>query len=111
MAISKLNFCSRDKVILVGSIGLLILSLLDGALTLWGLSLGAIEEANPVMLGVIKKSPFVFMVVKLSLPVMLGFVLWGIRNTSRKLVIYGLRLVLIVYSVVIGQHVWWIINS
>ncbi|MCO1604023.1 DUF5658 family protein [Desulfosporosinus nitroreducens] len=49
----KLRFrlWTRGKLIIVGSIMFLILSLLDGALTLWGLGLRAIEEANPVMEG------------------------------------------------------------
>ena len=58
----------------------LILSLLDGASTLWGLGQGAIEELNPVMRWLIEENPIVFMTVKLSLPVMLGFVLWEIRQ-------------------------------
>jgi hypothetical protein len=40
---------SRDKLIIVSSIVFLILSLLEGALTLWGLGQGVIEEVNPVM--------------------------------------------------------------
>ena len=36
----------RDKAIIVGSIVFLIFSTIDGALTLWGLSIGAIEEVN-----------------------------------------------------------------
>jgi hypothetical protein len=84
---------------------------MDGALTLRGLELGAIEEMNPVMRWIIEKSPIAFMAVKLSLPVMLGFVLWKIRNRSRKFVASSLWLVLIVYSVVMMFHACWIINS
>jgi len=61
---------------------LLILSLLDALLTLWGLSLGVIVEANPIMQWLIEKSPIVFMVVKLSLPVILGSVLWKMLSTT-----------------------------
>ncbi len=95
-----LNFWSRDKAIIVGSIVVLILSLLDGTLTLWGLGQGVIEEVNPVTRWLIEENPIVFMTVKLSLPVMLGFVLWEIRNRSRRFIDYSLWLVLIVYSVV-----------
>jgi len=87
----------------------LILSLLDGTLTLWGLGQGVIEEGNPVMQWLIEKSPIVFMTVKLSLPVMLGFVLWKLRNRSRKFVACSLGLVLITYAVVIGLQVYWIV--
>jgi len=88
---------------------LFVLSLIDGALTLQGLSLGAIEEANPVMQWLIQKNPLVFMAVKLSLPVILGFIFWRIRNRSHRFVACSLGLLLIVYSVVMIFHVYWII--
>jgi len=46
---------AREKGIIIASIVFIILSLLDGALTLWGLELGAIEEGNPVMQWLIEK--------------------------------------------------------
>lgn len=104
-----LKYWPRDKAIIVGSIVFLILSLLDGALTLWGLGQGVIEEVNPVMRWLIEENPIVFMIVKLSLPVMLGFVLWEIRDRSRRFVAYSWRLVLLVYAVVMVFHVYWII--
>jgi len=98
-----------DNTIIVGYIVFIILSLLDATLTLWGLGQGAIEEVNPVMRWLIEENPIVFMIIKLSLPVMLGFVLWEIRNRSRKFVAYSLGLVLIVYSVVLMLHIYWIV--
>ncbi|MBC2723552.1 MAG: hypothetical protein HGJ98_10970 [Desulfosporosinus sp.] len=89
----------------------IILSLLDGTLTLWGLVLGAIEEVNPVMEWLIGKSPIVFMAVKLMLPVILGFIFWKIRNRSRKFVTYSLGVVLIAYAAVMVLHVHWLVNS
>ncbi|MDO0821960.1 DUF5658 family protein [Desulfosporosinus nitroreducens] len=100
---------TRDKAIMVGSIVFLILSLLDGALTLWGLGQSAIEEVNPVMRWLIEENPIVFMTVKLSLPFMLGFVLWEIRDRSRKFVACSMWLVLIVYSFVMISHAYWIV--
>jgi hypothetical protein len=85
-----------EKGIVIASLALLILSLLDGALTLRGLKLGAIEEVNPVMLWLIEKSPIAFMASKVLLPVMLWLVFWQIRNRSRKLVRYGFGVVLII---------------
>ena len=69
---SRLSPGSWERVIIVGCTVLLLLSCMDGVLTLWGLSIGAIEEANPIMQWLIEKSPIVFMVFKLSFPVMLG---------------------------------------
>ncbi|SHH13837.1 MULTISPECIES: DUF5658 family protein [Desulfosporosinus] len=104
-----MNFWSRDRSIIVSSIVLFALSVIDGALTLWGLGQGVIEEVNPVMRWLIEENPIVFMTVKLSLPVMLGFVLWEIRDRSRKFVACSLWLVLIVYSVVMMFHAYWIL--
>lgn len=100
---------SRDKATIVSSIVFLILSLLDGALTLWGLRLGVTEEVNPIMRWLIEKSPIVFMTVKLSLPVALGLLLWKIRKRSRKFVVCSLGFVLIVYAVVMVFHVYWLV--
>ena len=99
----------KDKSIIVSSIVYLILSLLDGALTLWGLGQGAIEEVNPIMQSLITQSPIVFLTVKLLLPVILGLIFWRIRNTSCKFVAWSLGLVLIVYAVVMLFHVYWIV--
>ncbi|WP_373887475.1 hypothetical protein [Desulfosporosinus nitroreducens] len=51
------------------------------------------------------------MAVKLLLPFILGFVLWRIRNRSLKFVTCSLGLLLIVHSVVMIFHVYWIFNS
>ncbi|MBC2721743.1 MAG: hypothetical protein HGJ97_03540 [Desulfosporosinus sp.] len=102
---------SRDKAIIISSIVFLILSLLDATLTLWGLGQGAIKEVNPVMRWLIEENTIAFMIVKLSLPVMLGFVLWEIRDRSRKFVACSLWLVLVVYSVVMMLHGYWMIIS
>lgn len=103
---------NRNEILIIfGSIFLIILNLIDGGLTLWGLRQGVIEEVNPLMLLLIEKSPIVFMIVKLLLPVMLGLVFWWIRNRSCRLVRYGLGLVSIVYVLVMVFHVYWITNS
>jgi hypothetical protein len=57
----------------------------------------------------IEQSPITFMAIKLSLPIMLGFVLWEIRDKSRKFGACSLWLVLIAYSVVMVFHGYWIV--
>jgi hypothetical protein len=94
----------KEKFIVVSCAFLVILSALDGVLTLWGLSLDVIKEANPVMQLIINKSPAGLMAIKLLLPITLGLVLWKIRN--RKFVTYSLWLVLAVYSLVMVLHVY-----
>jgi len=100
---------SRDKAVIIGTILFFVLSLLDGALTLWGLGLGAIEEVNPIMRRLIEKSPIVFIAVKVPIPVMLGFIFWWIRDRSRRFVYCSLELLLIVYSMVMMLHVYWLV--
>jgi hypothetical protein len=78
----------REKLIIVSCALLFVLSALDGTLTLWGLSLDVIKEANPFMQLIINKSPAGLMAIKLLLPIILGFVLWKIK--TKKLVIYSL---------------------
>ena len=101
-----LNSWPKGKVIIAGCTVLFLLSGMDGVLTLWGLSIGAIEEVNPIMLWLINKSPIVFMVFKLSFPAILGIVFWRMRNRSSRFVTYSLGLVLVVYSVVIVLQVY-----
>jgi len=105
-----LNFWSRGKLIIVGCTVLFVLSLIDGSLTLLGLGQGAIEEGNPLMKWFIEQSPITFMAIKLSLPVMLGFVLLKREDRSNKFVTCSLGLLLVVYSVVIFLHIYWVIN-
>ncbi len=101
-----LNCWSRGKLIIVGCTVLFVLSLIDGSLTFMGLGQGAIEEGNPVMQWFIEKSPITFMAIKLSLPVMLGFVLWKRQDRSSKFVTCFLGLLLVVYSVVIFLNIY-----
>ena len=70
----------REKFIIVSCAILYVLSATDGILTLWGLSLEAIQEVNPLMQLIINKSPVGFMALKLSVPIILGFVLWKIKT-------------------------------
>jgi len=66
------------------------------------------DKVNPVMRWLIEENPIVFMTVKLSLTVMLGFVLWEIRDRSRKFVACSMWLVLIVYAAVMVLHIGWV---
>jgi len=67
------------------------------------------RNRRSVMRWFIEKSPITLRTVKLSLPVMLGFVLWKRQETSNKFVTCSLGLLLVVYSVVILLHIYWVI--
>lgn len=96
----------RKFWILSGSVAIVLLNVIDALITLWGLHLGVIEEVNPIMSWLIAKSSVAFIGYKLALPVILGLIFWRIRNRSRRLVKYGMVLVLMVYAVVVGMNVW-----
>lgn len=98
-----------NKKILIASTVFLILSITDGLLTLWGLKLKVIEEANPIMQLLIDKSTIGFIVYKLSLPVILGAFCWRVKDKARKLVVFTLGFVISVYSLLMMLHVYWII--
>jgi len=100
-----------DKRLLSSIVILHIFNILDGLLTLWGLRLQLIEEGNPLMQQLITYKPIVLMTVKLLLPIILGAAMWHIRNASRKLISYGLGLVLTCYSGVMMLHGYWIIHA
>lgn len=99
-----------DKRLLSSIVILLLFNILDGLLTLWGLRLHLIEEGNPLLQQLIMVKPIALMAIKILLPILLGAALWHIRNTSRKLVSYGLGIVLSCYSGVMLLHGYWIIH-
>ena len=105
----KNKLCSFDKRLILIIIILLFFSTLDGLFTLRGLRLQLIEEGNPLMQQLIIHKPIAVMTVKILLPIFLGIMMWSIRNTSRKLVSYGLGIVLSCYSGVMILHGYWII--
>ncbi|WP_338077756.1 DUF5658 family protein [Acididesulfobacillus acetoxydans] len=90
---------------------LAVLTLLDGALTPWGLRLGAIEEANPLMRWLIDQNVVAFMAVKLALPVLLGVLLWRIGNRPHALVSRLVVIGVLAYGVVLVTHAQWILRG
>jgi len=100
-----------EKQLISATIILLTLNVLDITLTLWGMSLHLIEEGNPLMQLVIEKNPQYLTALKLLLPIMLGIACWRVRDTSRKLIVYGMGLTLIVYVLIMFVHVHWIYTS
>ena len=56
----------------------------------------------------IEKNPLYLKMFKLVLPIMLGAACWRIRDTSRKLIVYGMGLILIAYLFVMLLHARWI---
>lgn len=97
----------KEKGILLASALLLILSGIDGAMTLWGLHIEAIEEANPLMEGLIVTRPGAVMSAKLLLPVVLGVLCWLVRERSQRMIKYSFGLVLVMYLLTDLFHLFW----
>lgn len=98
---------TKEKGILLASALLLILSGIDGAMTLWGLRIEAIEEANPIMQRFIATRPEGVMSAKLLFPVILGALCWLARDRSERFIKYSLGLVLVTYFLTDLFHLYW----
>lgn len=99
---------SFEKKLIAVTIIIVLFNLLDVEFTLWGISQHLIEEGNPLMQLFIEKNPLYLRAFKLLLPIILGTACWWVRNTSRKLIVYGMGLILIVYFFILLVHVHWI---
>ena len=97
-----------DKEIILLSIIYFVLNFLDASLTLWGLNLGAIEEANPAMKFLITRSYALFFGVKIALPIVTGLFCWMIRYKRPGLAALVLWMAVAAYSLVTLVHGYWL---
>lgn len=81
----------------------LVFNLVDAVLTLLVVSLGAAEEANPLMAAALNASPLAFMALKLGLVSAGILFLWSKR--SLKIAHVGGFAVFLVYAGVVAWHV------
>ena len=101
-----------EKKIILATVIILVLNIMDGVFTIWGIRLRMIEEGNPLMQILVAKNAMVLiMTIKILLPIILGTACWWIRNVSRKLVSIGLGGIVIVYSYIMMLHVHWIYSN
>jgi hypothetical protein len=86
-----------------------LLSMADLALTILGLNLGVITEANPIMDAVLHKGQDWFILVKVALTMLFMFTLlaWGKRITWTA---YPLKLVAATYIGVMFLHLRWLLT-
>jgi len=97
-----------ENKIIVSTIILLIFNIIDIELTLRGMRLHLIEEGNPLMQLIIERNPLYLRTFKVLLPIILGTACWWVRDTSRKLIVYGMGLTLIVYLLIMLIHAYWL---
>lgn len=105
----KLKSSFLEKEITLATMIILVLNILDGVLTSWGIQRGLIEEGNPLMQLLLSKSSMsLIMTIKILIIIILVTACWRTRNSSPRLVSYGLRIVMIAYLVVMIMHIAWI---
>lgn len=80
----------------------LVLNLLDGALTIYWVAAGMAEEANPLLADLVTHSPVLFIMVKLALVCLGSYLLW-IRRHHRMSVI-AIFAVFILYYFILIYH-------
>jgi len=106
--IRTLTLSRFEKKLIGATIILLVFNIIDTELTLWGIRLHLIEEGNPFMQLLIEQNPLYLKILKALLPIILGTACWWTRNTSQRLIVYGMGLALIAYSLIMLVHAHWI---
>ena len=85
---------------------LILLATLDALLTRWGLALGAVTEANPIMAALYAASPWSAVMACIGVTAAAGAVLWAYRRVP--LARWGLRGLLAVRVGVMVLHGVWV---
>ncbi len=88
-----------------------ILNFIDAVLTRWGINLGFITEANPLMRLLMGSGPLVFMAVKLTYPILVGVFCWFIKYKRPWLSVFILWLAIAIYSLVTLLHFYWVTQA
>jgi hypothetical protein len=87
---------------------LAFLNILDGIVTFIGLTLGKIEEANPIMNLLFETSPGLFLGIKVGLSLLLILIYINLKILNASIVKSLLLITSIFYSFVCLQHYYWI---
>ena len=86
-------------------VGLVFLSLFDLVATIYWVSAGEAQEANPVMNFFIKKSFYLFVLVKLSLTFGGILILDKFKSIFNKLVFNVSLSLVLIYAILAGWHI------
>ncbi|MHA6259808.1 DUF5658 family protein [Sporosarcina sp. CAU 1771] len=86
---------------------LFVLAIFDALLTDFGIRNHHIEEANPLMRFVYESSVLYFFVIKISLPILLLYILTKIEPKIFLNVLVASSVLL--YTLVLFQHIFWLI--
>ena len=94
------------KTLLIAGILLLLLAMFDSFFTDFGIQKQYITEANPITAFIYDTSILGFYALKISLPCILLYLLTRIEPKRYLKLLIGSTILL--YSVVLGQHIYWI---
>jgi hypothetical protein len=87
---------------------LAIVNIIDGIATFVGVSLGIIEEANPIMKFLFHVDSELFLGIKLGLSFLLIAMFYHIKTSKSKLLKNLVILASISYTVVCIEHIYWV---
>jgi hypothetical protein len=96
----------RPAILLVLLVEANLLNLCDYFLTRWGLALGAVSEANPIMRGLFVTDARLAGVVKVLLVLGVSLLVWRYRR-FRPMLVSGLAVVCVLLLVVVYQVWGW----
>lgn len=102
----KLLFSTRNSLLIAGII-LFTFAICDAIFTDIGLRYEHIEEANPIMRVVYETSITAFYLIKISLPLILLFLITNIKPRPYFRLLIGATLLL--YFLVLCKHIHWMI--
>jgi len=94
------------------SLAVIAMAALDASLTIWGASLGIIEEANPYLRGLLARSPVgMFLAVVVATGLALGVIRWAVpRRPEFRWVIWvavGARTIVLLMHLAWIVGIWW----
>jgi hypothetical protein len=87
---------------------LVFINIIDGVATFVGLSLGIIEEANPIMRFLFHVDSELFLGVKLGLSFLLIAMFYHIKTSKSTLLKNLAILASIFYTIVFIEHIYWV---
>jgi hypothetical protein len=81
---------------------ILVLNVIDAALTLYWVSTGRATEANPLLADLVRDAPITFVLIKTTLVALGSWLLW--RRRKKPLAVIGIFSVFLAYYLVLLHH-------
>ena len=95
------------KTLLISIFGLTVL---DVGFTYWGIVVGYIEEANPLLAEVFHSKPELTSLILVALVAFLLSVIWHYHDRARRIIYLLLPGLLLVKLAIMGMHINWLMQ-